>query len=295
MKSDNANINGIIVINKEKGFTSHDVVAKMRRILGTRKIGHTGTLDPEAAGVLPVCIGKATKVCDMILNSDKEYIAEIKFGITTDTQDIFGNILEEKSVSLSKDEIENAVMSFEGEIEQIPPMYSAVKIGGKKLYEYARKGVEVERSARKVTIKKIDILETGSDTAKIKVLCSKGTYIRTLCSDIGEKLSCGACMTSLLRTKSAGFDIENAVTLTKLEEDGYEKYLINTDFVFKSLPSFNADFDTKKRLLNGAKTTVSAPVGRYRVYDENGVFLCVACVSKYNGRNVITSEKLFGE
>ena len=127
MKSDNANINGIIVINKEKGFTSHDVVAKMRRILGTRKIGHTGTLDPEATGVLPVCIGKATKVCDMILNSDKEYIAEIKFGITTDTQDIFGNILEEKSVSLSKDEIENAVMSFEGEIEQIPPMYSAVK------------------------------------------------------------------------------------------------------------------------------------------------------------------------
>ena len=144
MKSDNANINGIIVINKEKGFTSHDVVAKMRRILSTRKIGHTGTLDPEATGVLPVCIGKATKVCDMVLNSDKEYIAEIKFGITTDTQDIFGNILEEKSVLLSKGEIENAVMSFEGEIEQIPPMYSAVKIGGKKLYEYARKGVEVE-------------------------------------------------------------------------------------------------------------------------------------------------------
>lgn len=295
MKSDNGSISGIIVINKEKGFTSHDVVAKIRRILGTRKIGHTGTLDPEATGVLPICVGKATKVCDMILNSDKEYIAEIKFGITTDTQDIFGNVLDEKIVSLEKGEIENAIMSFEGEIEQVPPMYSAVKIGGKKLYEYARRGVEVERAPRKVTIKKIDILETGSDTAKIKVLCSKGTYIRTLCSDIGEKLLCGACMTSLVRTKSAGFDIENAVTLERLESDGYKKHLINTDFVFASLPSFNADFDTKKRLVNGAKTTVSAPVGRYRVYDENGAFICVANVSKYNGRNVIVSEKLFAE
>lgn len=295
MKSDNTSINGIIVINKEKGFTSHDVVAKMRRILGTRKIGHTGTLDPEATGVLPVCIGKATKVCDMILNSDKEYIAELKFGITTDTQDIFGNVLSEKSVSLGKDEIESAVMSFVGEIEQIPPMYSAVKVGGKKLYEYARKGVEIERASRKVTIKKIDILKIGSDTAQIKVLCTKGTYIRTLCGDIGEKLSCGACMTSLVRTKSAGFDIENAVTLAQLENDGYEKHLIKTDFVFNSLPSFVADDETKKRLMNGAKTTVSKNVGRYRVYDENGIFICVGNVAKYNGRNVITSEKLFCE
>ena len=295
MKSDNTSINGIIVINKEKGFTSHDVVAKMRRILGTRKIGHTGTLDPEATGVLPVCIGKATKVCDMILNSDKEYIAELKFGITTDTQDIFGNVLSEKRVSLGKDEIESAVMSFVGEIEQIPPMYSAVKVGGKKLYEYARKGVEIERAARKVTIKKIDILKIGSDTAQIKVLCTKGTYIRTLCGDIGEKLSCGACMTSLVRTKSAGFDIENAITLAQLENDGYEKHLIKTDFVFNSLPSFVADWETKKRLMNGAKTTVSKNVGRYRVYDENGIFICVGNVAKHNGRNVITSEKLFCE
>ena len=175
MKSENASINGIIVINKEKGFTSHDVVAKLRRILCTRKVGHTGTLDPDATGVLPVCIGKATRVCDMILNSDKEYVAEMKFGITTDTLDISGNVLSERKVSLKKEDIENAVMSFEGEIEQLPPMYSAVKIGGKKLYEYARKGVEVERSPRRVTIKKIDILDIGSDTAKIRVLCSKGT------------------------------------------------------------------------------------------------------------------------
>ena len=293
MKSENASINGIIVINKEKGFTSHDVVAKLRRILCTRKVGHTGTLDPDATGVLPVCIGKATRVCDMILNSDKEYVAEMKFGITTDTLDISGNVLSERKVSLKKEDIENAVMSFEGEIEQLPPMYSAVKIGGKKLYEYARKGVEVERSPRRVTIKKIDILDIGSDTAKIRVLCSKGTYIRTLCSDIGKHLLCGACMTSLVRTKSAGFDIKNAVTLSELENDGFEKHLVPTDTVFSALEKIIVDDEIRLRLKNGAKSSLDAEKGRYRVYDKNGVFICVGKVYFSNGRNVISSEKLF--
>ena len=293
MKSDNAVINGIIVVNKEKGFTSHDVVAKMRRILNTKKIGHTGTLDPDATGVLPICIGKATRVCDMLINSDKEYVAEIKFGITTDTQDIFGNVLSERRVKLKKDEISSAIMSFEGEINQLPPMYSAVKIKGKKLYEYARSGIEVERKPRKVNIKKIDILDINEDMAKVKILCSKGTYIRTLCSDIGEKLGCGACMASLVRTKSAGFEIENAVTLDELEKNGFEKYLVKTDFVFSALNEITVNDEIKKRLINGAKSTFPAAVGRYRVYDENKNFICVGRIFFSNGRNVITSEKLF--
>lgn len=295
MKSNNTNINGIIVINKERGFTSHDVVAKMRRILNTKKIGHTGTLDPEATGVLPICIGKATRVCDMILNSDKEYIAEIKFGITTDTQDVFGNILSERKVSLESEKIKEAVMAFEGKISQLPPMYSAVKIGGKKLYEYARKGVEVERKPREVEIKKITLLNSDKDTAKIRVLCSKGTYIRTLCSDIGEYLNCGACMTSLVRTKSAGFDIENAYTLEYLEKNGFESCLLKTDTVFMDLPSLKVDDEIKTRLINGAKSTIKANSGLYRVYDMNESFVCVGKVFEYNGRNVVVSEKLFYE
>lgn len=292
-KKEMNDINGIIVINKEKGYTSHDVVAKLRRILNTRKIGHTGTLDPEATGVLPVCIGKATKICDMILNSQKEYIAGIKFGITTDTQDIFGNVICEKDVEVSLDEISFAIKCFEGEIEQIPPMYSAIKIDGKKLYEYARCGVEVERKPRKVTIDKIDILDITPQNALIKVRCSKGTYIRTLCDDIGKKLGCGACMESLIRTKSSVFDIEQSVKIDDLNLENYSQHLINIDNVFSNLPKVVVNDEIKLRLINGAKSTFKQKEGRYRVYDMDGNFICVGEVKFYNGRNVITSEKLF--
>ena len=290
MKSDNANINGIIVINKEKGFTSHDVVAKMRRILGTRKIGHTGTLDPEAAGVLPVCIGKATKVCDMILNSDKEYIAEIKFGITTDTQDIFGNILEEKSVLLSKGEIENAVMSFEGEIEQIPPMYSAIKVGGKKLCDLARKGIEVERKPRKICIYEINILSITEDSFTIDVKCSKGTYIRTLGFDIGEKLGCGAVMTSLVRTQSAIFTADSSVKLNDLTPDNYRDFVIPADRLF-DYDKIAVKGDVLRKILNGnsVKFEGISDGKMYRVYDENGRFLCIS----YAEDGILKVRKMF--
>lgn len=292
-KKDMNDINGIIVINKEKGYTSHDVVAKLRRILNTRKIGHTGTLDPEATGVLPVCIGKATKICDMILNSQKEYIAGIKFGITTDTQDIFGNVISQKEPCASIEEIKEAILSFEGEIEQIPPMYSAIKVDGKKLYEYARNGVEVERKSRKVKIEKIKICEVSKENALIKVRCSKGTYIRTLCDDIGKKLGFGACMESLIRSKSSVFDIENSVRIDDINLDNYKDYLINIDEVFLDYEKIVVNDEIKMRLINGAKSTLDKAEGKYRVYDKDGNFICVGKVIFYNKRNVIVSEKLF--
>ncbi len=292
-KKDMNDINGIIVINKEKGYTSHDVVAKLRRILNTRKIGHTGTLDPEATGVLPICIGKATRVSDMILNSTKQYIAKLKFGITTDTQDIFGNVISQNEVNASKDEIISAIKSFEGDITQIPPMYSAIKIDGKKLYEYARKGIEVERKTRSVTIDKIEILDISTDSATIKVDCSKGTYIRTLCDDIGKKLGCGACMESLMRTKSSIFDIEKSVKIDDVTFENHKDYLIATDEVFSHYPKIIVNDEIKMRLINGAKSSVKKDEGMYRVYDEKGDFICVGRVEFYNGRNVVLSEKLF--
>lgn len=292
-KKDMNDINGIIVINKEKGYTSHDVVAKLRKILNTRKIGHTGTLDPEATGVLPICIGKATKVSDMILNSGKEYTAKIKFGVTTDTQDIFGNVISQKEVNLSHEEIVSAIKSFEGDITQIPPMYSAIKIDGKKLYEYARKGIEVERKTRQVTINKIEISDVSSDSATIKVDCSKGTYIRTLCEDIGKKLGCGGCMESLARTRSSIFNIEKSVKIDDVTYENHQNYLIATDEVFSEYPKIIVNNEIKSRLINGAKSTIKKDIGMYRVYDEKGSFICVGEVEFYNGRNVVLSEKLF--
>ncbi len=210
-------INGIINVYKEKGYTSFDVVAKLRGILKTKKIGHTGTLDPDAEGVLPVCLGKATKVCDLLTDKNKEYEAVMLLGTVTDTQDVTGTVLEEKPVDVSEEAVREAVMSFVGDYMQVPPMYSALKVDGKKLCDLARAGVTVERKARPVQILAIDILEIELPRVRMRVSCSKGTYIRTLCQDIGEKLGCGACMESLLRTRVSHFTVQEALRLSEIE------------------------------------------------------------------------------
>ena len=211
-------IHGVLNIYKEKGFTSHDVVAKLRGIVKQKKIGHTGTLDPDAEGVLPVCLGKATKLCDMLTDKDKTYEATLLLGKTTDTQDITGKVLEEKSTEdLDEETVKKAVLGFEGAYDQIPPMFSALKIDGKKLYELARDGKEVERKPRRVTIYSISILEINLPEVRIEVNCSKGTYIRTLCHDIGNVLGCGGCMKTLLRKRVERFDVADSITVGEVE------------------------------------------------------------------------------
>ena len=210
---------GIINVYKEKGFTSHDVVAKMRGILGQRKIGHTGTLDPAAEGVLPVCAGKGTKLCDMLTDHDKTYRAVLLLGTETDTEDTTGTVLETKDTSgLTENEVQDVVFSFIGDYAQVPPMYSALKVDGKKLYELAREGKTVERKPRPVHFYQIEILEINLPLVRYRVVCSKGTYIRTLCHDMGEKLGCGAAMESLVRTKVGKFELKDAITLAQAEE-----------------------------------------------------------------------------
>ena len=212
-------INGIVNIYKEKGYTSHDVVAVLRKVVGQKKIGHTGTLDPDATGVLPVCLGRATKVCELLTDHDKTYEALLLLGKTTDTQDISGEVLEERDPGdLTEEEVRSCIESFIGEYDQIPPMYSALKVNGKKLYELAREGKTVERKSRKVQIHGIRILEMNLPHVRMEVDCSKGTYIRTLCHDIGEKLQVGGCMEELLRTKVERFEIKDSIRLAEVEE-----------------------------------------------------------------------------
>lgn len=211
-------IHGVLNVYKEKGYTSHDVVAKLRGIVGQKKIGHTGTLDPDAVGVLPVCLGRATKLCDMLTEKDKIYETVVLLGKETDTQDITGNVLRTGDVrEISEETVRDAVRSFVGEYDQIPPMYSALKVNGKKLYELAREGKVVERKPRRVEIYDIEILDVRLPRIHMQVHCSKGTYIRTLCHDIGRKLGCGACMEELKRTKVSSFLVEDSLTLSEIE------------------------------------------------------------------------------
>lgn len=274
-------MNGIIVIDKPEGKTSHDMVYFMRRVTGVKKIGHTGTLDPMATGVLPVCIGSATKAADMLTASDKRYTAELILGKTTDTQDASGTVLTESEVNLTDTEIENAVSSFVGEIEQIPPMYSAIKQNGKKLYELARKGIEVERKPRKVKIHEINILGIDGKSVKIDVSCSKGTYIRTLCADIGEKLGTGAYMNALRRTRAGIFTIENAYTaedIQKMAEAGtLNEALIPIDELFFEYPKIVLNEKQTRSIVNGIRMTYRGQAGQcYRLYDAQGKFLCIS-------------------
>lgn len=247
--------NGIIIIDKEPGFTSHDVVAKMRGICGQKKIGHTGTLDPMATGVLPVCLGSGTKLCDMLADRDKEYVAELLLGVETDTQDTTGHVLVRKPVEATEEKVLAVCKSFLGDYEQVPPMYSALKVDGKKLYELARAGKEVERKARPVKILELEILECRLPVVKMRVVCSKGTYIRTLCADIGAGLGCGGTMQSLRRTAVGRFTLENALTLGELQQmkDGgkMEETVLSVDSLFEDCPALHVNGENLRFLDNG--------------------------------------------
>ena len=256
-------INGILNISKEAGYTSFDVVAVVRGVYRQRKSGHTGTLDPMAKGVLPVALGKATKVCGMITDWDKEYIAELLLGKTTDTLDVTGEVTggdPDAVNALSDEQIRAAVNRYTGEIDQIPPMYSALKKDGRRLYDLARSGQVVERQARKVTIHRIEVLDISLPVVKIKVLCSKGTYIRSLCDDIGRDLGCGGCMQSLVRSAVGPFNLDNAVSLDEIRhlrdegrEDKLMDYLMSIDTVFEKLPALTITDEAEKKLQNGNK------------------------------------------
>lgn len=246
---------GMINVYKEKGYTSHDVVAKLRGICKQKKIGHTGTLDPDAVGVLPVCLGSATRLCDMLTEKEKEYVAVCRLGLQTDTQDASGRILEEKPVTVTAGELLEAVQSFLGDSKQIPPMYSALKVNGKKLYELAREGKEIERQPRQITVYELELLEEQLPEFTMRVRCSKGTYIRTLCHDIGQKLGCGGIMVSLVRTRVGRFSIEEALPLSRLQElaDGgmLETAVVPVEAMFEKLPLLRVKETAMKALVNG--------------------------------------------
>ena len=275
---------GIINVYKEKGFTSFDVVAKLRGILRTKKIGHTGTLDPDAEGVLPVCIGRATKVCDILTDKDKVYEAVMLLGVETDTQDTSGEILKELPVEVSEEAVKEAILSFVGEYAQVPPMYSALKVNGKKLYELAREGKTVERKARNVQIFSIEILEMNLPRVRMSVHCSKGTYIRTLCHDVGQRLGCGGCMDKLLRTKVGVFELADTLKLAEIDalakEGLVEERIISVDELFEDYTKvwMKQEFDVvvhngnrvKKRMF---EEKLSSDTERLRVYDSKGEFI----------------------
>ena len=248
-------IHGVINIYKEKGYTSHDVVAKLRGILKQKKIGHTGTLDPAAEGVLPVCLGKGTKLCDMLTEKEKTYRAVLLLGKTTDTQDTTGEVLSEKAVSCTEEDARKAVESFQGEYNQIPPMYSALKVNGKKLCDLARAGKTVERKARRVLIHEIVLESVELPRITMTVTCSKGTYIRTLCQDIGERLGCGGCMESLMRIRSGRFSIEESVRLSDVEktmqEGCVEKLVLPVDQMFAAYPAVYVKEEFRRLIENG--------------------------------------------
>ena len=278
-------MNGFVNIYKEKGQTSHDVVNKVRKIFSTRKVGHTGTLDPNATGVLPIAINNATKVIEYMEQDDKTYYAELTLGVVTDTEDIWGNILKENSVNVSKEEIEDAIKSFVGKQEQVPPMYSAFKINGKKLYEMAREGKIVEREAREIEIFSIEEIKIIENKVSFKVHCSKGTYIRTLCKDIGEKLGCGATMSALERVQAGGFTIDNAVKLSELEDDK-EKYVLDLEIPLKKFSIIELNEEDGRKYINGIKLKTDKPNGMYRVYIDGNLYGVCRVMD-----NVVRSEK----
>ena len=298
-------LNGVINIYKEKGYTSHDVVAKLRGILRQRRIGHTGTLDPDAEGVLPVCIGSATKLCDMLTDWDKEYEAGLRLGLITDTQDIWGQILEEKPVTVTESEAEAAILSFVGGYAQLPPMYSAIKVDGKRLYELARQGKEVERKPRNITIHELEILSMQLPEISLRVACSKGTYIRTLCHDIGEKLGCGAVMNRLERTRTGRFTLSEAHRLDEIEtlykQGRIEEVLLPVDGMFEESAEVHVVEDARKLIENGNSFSINRIRERrlfdegeeVRVYDTAGRFYGIYTFLRGEGRFI--PRKMFLE
>ena len=268
---------GILIIDKPAGWTSMDVCAKLRGALREKRVGHGGTLDPMATGVLPVFVGQATKAVEYAENTQKEYVGGLRLGLVTDTQDITGNVLETRPVTVTASDVEAALSHFTGELEQIPPMYSAVKIRGKKLYELARKGKEVERPPRRVTIDQLELLERVSETDyRFRCLCSKGTYVRTLCHDIGAALGCGGTLYDLRRTRAAGFTLADAVTLETALESGAAA-LRPVDTLFQAYPALRTPSPgVERRIRCGNEVRTRAADGVYRVYAQTGDFLCLS-------------------
>ena len=285
-------MNGIVIVDKPQGWTSQDVTARLRRVYATRRIGHGGTLDPMATGVLPVFVGRATRGVEFFEHAEKTYETVLLLGRTTDTQDVTGATLAEKAVHLSPADIERVLPRFRGDILQVPPMYSALKVNGKKLYELARKGQEVERQPRPITVFELTNLGFDGTRLSLRVRCSKGTYIRTLCQDIGEALGCGGCMEALRRVRAGEYGIEDAVPLEKLlESEAPEQYLRGLDTMFAHCPAVTLTPNQEKRCRNGNPFSSPLPQGTYRAYSQSGEFLMLAKVED----GVMTTIKSFFE
>lgn len=273
-------MNGIVIVDKPGGWTSQDVAARLRRVFQTKRIGHGGTLDPMATGVLPVFVGRATRGVEFFEHAEKTYEAVLRLGLATDTEDITGTVLEKREVSVSEEEFLNILPKFRGEIQQIPPMYSALKVDGRKLCDLARAGKTVERKPRPITIFELTCLEFSGETARLRVCCSKGTYIRTLCKDIGEALGCGGCMESLRRTSAGEYTIDEAVPLEDLlEAEDPAQYLRPVDSMFRNLPAVTLTPNQEKRCRNGNAFSHQAAPGTYRAYSQTGEFLMLAKVA----------------
>ena len=285
-------MNGIIIIDKPEGWTSQDVVSKLRGVLHTKRIGHGGTLDPMATGVLPVFVGRATRAVEFFEHAEKTYEACLRLGIHTDTEDITGNVLEEKPVSVTRAQLEAVLEQFRGEIQQIPPMYSALKINGQKLCDLARRGKEVERTPRTITIFSLELLDFSGDRIQLRVHCSKGTYIRTLCKDIGAALGCGGCMESLRRVSAGSYQIQDAIPLQQVvEAEDPEGLLLPIDSMFTQYPEVVLTPKQATRCRNGNSFSVTLTEGTYRAYEETGAFLMLARVQE----GVMSTIKSFFE
>ena len=272
-------MNGIVIVDKPQEWTSQDVTARLRRVFNTRRIGHGGTLDPMATGVLPVFVGRGTRGVEFFEHAEKTYEAVLQLGLTTDTEDTTGTVLERREVHISETEFAEILTQFRGKIMQTPPMYSALKINGQKLVDLARKGQVVERQPREIEIFRLDLLEFGGDTARLRVRCSKGTYIRTLCKDIGEALGCGGCMAELRRVQAGEYTIEESVPLqVLLETENPEEYLRPVDSMFRNYPSVTLSEKQETRCRNGNSFSVTMDAGTYRAYSKSGEFLMLAKV-----------------
>ena len=284
-------MDGIVIVDKPRGWTSQDVTARLRRVFGTRRIGHGGTLDPMATGVLPVFVGRATRAVEFFEHAEKTYETVLRLGITTDTEDMTGTVLTEEKVSFTEEQLQETLAAFRGEILQVPPMYSALKVNGQKLCDLARKGKTVERQPRPVTIYELTLVERGENTLRLRVRCSKGTYIRTLCKDIGEKLGCGGCMESLRRVAAGEYTTREAVPLqTLLDTEEPEKYLRGVDTMFRNYPAVTLTANQETRCRNGNAFSVSLAPGTYRAYGQSGEFLMLA---KVDGGVMSTIKSFF--
>ena len=285
-------MNGIVIVDKPQGWTSQDVTARLRGVFHTRRIGHGGTLDPMATGVLPVFVGRATRGVEFFEHAEKTYETVLRLGLTTDTEDITGTVLTQQEVHVTADQVEAVLERFRGEIMQVPPMYSALKVNGQKLCDLARKGKEVERKPRPITIRELTLLGMEDSDVRLRVRCSKGTYIRTLCKDIGEALGCGGCMAQLRRVTAGEYTIEEAVPLLELlDAREPEGYLRGVDTMFRNYPAVKLTANQEARCRNGNSFSRSLPDGTYRAYSQNGEFLMLAKVE--NG--VMSTVKSFFE